>query len=259
MQRTTPFSLILFHAVRRFALVLLVGMGLATVFTLWTPGTFSITEWLGQVTANLPSSQSVVPPPVSTLVPPTPTVPSTAPRIGIVSGHRGNDSGAVCPDGLTEAAVNYDIAVRVKAGLEAGGFQVDILDEFDSRLNGYQALALVSIHNDSCAYINDLATGYKVARALYSTTPAESDQLVACLTNRYAKATGLGFHAGSITPDMTQYHGFSELDSRTPAAIIETGFMNLDRRILTEESFRVAQGVMDGILCYVRGEPVGGN
>lgn len=259
VQRTTPFSLILFHAVRRFALVLLVGMGLATVFTLWTPGTFSLTEWLGQVTANLPTSQSVVPPPASTLAPPTPTVPSTAPRIGIVSGHRGNDSGAVCPDGLTEAAVNYDIAVRVKAGLEAGGFQVDILDEFDSRLNGYQALALVSIHNDSCAYINDLATGYKVARALYSTTPAESDQLVACLTNRYAKATGLGFHAGSITPDMTQYHGFSELDPRTPAAIIETGFMNLDRRILTEESFRVAQGVMDGILCYVRGEPVGGN
>jgi len=30
-------------------------------------------------------------------------------HIGIVAGHDGNDSGAVCPDGLTEAEVNRDI------------------------------------------------------------------------------------------------------------------------------------------------------
>ena len=34
-------------------------------------------------------------------------------RIGLVAGHFGNDSGAVCADGLTEAAVNKDIADRV--------------------------------------------------------------------------------------------------------------------------------------------------
>jgi len=256
MRSALSFGSILGQALRQFALVVMVGMGLATVFTLWTPGSFSAATLVGQFANALRPQTAGLPSPVTPL-PPTPTPLPTAPRIGLVSGHKGNDSGAVCPDGLTEAALNYDIALRVKGGLEAAGFQVDILDEFDNRLIGYRALALVSIHNDSCQYINELATGFKVARALYSRTPERSDQLVACLTDRYHKATALSFHASSITPDMTQYHGFDELHVSTPAAIIETGFMYLDRRILTEEPYRVAQGVIDGIICFVRGEPVG--
>jgi N-acetylmuramoyl-L-alanine amidase len=256
MRGASSFGSILGQALRQFALVVMVGMGLSTVFTLWTPGSFSAATLAGQF-ANALSPQNASLPSLVTPLPPTPTPPPSAPRIGLVSGHRGNDSGAACPDGLTEAALNYDIAVRAKAGLEASGFQVDILDEFDNRLTGYRAVALVSIHNDSCQYINELATGFKVARALYSQTPERSDQLVACLTDRYQKATNMGFHASSITPDMTQYHGFDELHAATPAAIIETGFMYLDRRILTEEPYRVAQGVIDGIICFARGEPVG--
>jgi N-acetylmuramoyl-L-alanine amidase len=232
---------------------MIAGMGLATLFTMWTPGNFSASALAAQL-ANALNVQRVES--VNTPVPPTATPVRQAPRVGIVSGHKGNDSGAVCADGLTEAAVNYDIAIRVQAGLESNGFQVDVLDEFDQRLEGYQALALVSIHNDSCEYVNELATGFKVARAIKSRAPEESDHLVACLTDRYARATGLGFHAASITPDMTYYHGFDELSESTPAAIIETGFLNLDRRILSEEPYRVAQGVIDGILCYIRGEPL---
>jgi N-acetylmuramoyl-L-alanine amidase len=255
VQRLPSFLYILGQAVRQVGLVAVVGMTLATIFTLWTPGTFSPASLVSQLAGalNLQRVESV-----STAAPlalPPMPIPE-APVIGLVSGHKGNDSGAVCPDGLTEAQVNYDIAVRVQAGLEANGFRVDLLDEFDLRLEGYRALALVSIHNDSCEYINDLATGYKVARGLKSQAPDKSDRLVACLIDRYAQATGLGFHTGSITPDMTFYHGFDELDPATPAAIIETGFLNLDRRILTEEPYRVAQGVIDGILCYIRGEPL---
>lgn len=256
MRSAPSFGSILARALRQFVLVVMAGMALATVFTLWTPGGLSATALAGQFAGALSPQNAGRPNPVTPL-PPTPTPLPSAPRIGLVAGHRGNDSGAVCPDGLTEAELNYDIALRVRAGLEAAGFQVDILDEFDNRLTGYRALALVSIHNDSCQYINELATGFKVARALYSRTPERSDQLVSCLTDRYQKATGLGFHANSITPDMTQYHGFDELHATTPAAIIETGFMYLDRRILTEEPYRVAQGIIDGITCFVRGEPVG--
>ena len=64
----------------------------------------------------------------------TPTSAPPAQRIGIVSGHKGNDSGSVCQDGLTEAQVNYDIAVRVATMLRSQGYTVDILDEFDARL-----------------------------------------------------------------------------------------------------------------------------
>jgi N-acetylmuramoyl-L-alanine amidase len=175
-------------------------------------------------------------------------------RIGIVSGHRGNDSGTVCLDGLTEAQVNFDHATRVASFLRAEGYVVDILDEFDARLKGYRALALVSIHADSCTYINDLATGFKVARALESRVPETEDELVACLTARYKQATGLRFHANTVTRDMTQYHAFGEIAPETPAAIIETGFMYLDRPILTRKPEQVAKGVTDGVLCFLRNE-----
>lgn len=255
VQRTPSFFYILTQALRQVGLVVVVGMLTATIFTLWTPGSLAPAALVNQL-ADALRFQRVEATAAAPAVRPTFTPVRAAPKIGIVAGHRGNDSGAVCPDGLTEAQVNYDLAVRVKAGLEASGFQVDILDEFDQRLEGYQALALVSIHNDSCEYINDQATGYKVARGLKSRAPEQSDHLVACLTNRYAKDTGLSFHAGSITPDMTYYHGFDELDPKTPAAIIEAGFLNLDRQILTEQPQRVAQGIIDGLICYARGEPV---
>ena len=174
-------------------------------------------------------------------------------RIGIVAGHSGNDSGAVCVDGngsvtLTEAEVNLEIAALVQQKLTEAGYQVDLLNEFDTRLNGYRALAIVSIHNDSCEYINDQATGFKVAAALNTNDLNRANRLTACLVDRYEKDTALTFHVGSITGDMREYHAFREIDPSTVAAIIETGFLNLDRRILTEQPDLVAQGITDGVL-----------
>jgi N-acetylmuramoyl-L-alanine amidase len=173
------------------------------------------------------------------------------PRVGIVAGHWGYDSGAVCDDGLTEQAVNFDIAGRVATLLQARRYRVDVLQEFDPRLTGYAADALVSIHSDSCEYINDIATGYKVARSVASYTPEAEDRLVACLIDRYGAATGLGFHENSITPDMTSYHSFSEVAPLTPAAIVEIGFLYLDRGFLTSQPDRVASGIADGIVCFI--------
>lgn len=182
-------------------------------------------------------------------------------RIGIVAGHSGNDSGAVCLDGngdvtLTEADVNLKIAAIVQQQLTEKGYQVDLLREFDTRLNGYRALAIISIHNDSCEYINDQATGFKVAAALNTNDVNRSNRLTACLVDRYESATGLTFHAGSITGDMREYHAFREIDPSTVAAIVETGFLNLDREILTKHTDKVAAGVVDGILCFANNENV---
>jgi N-acetylmuramoyl-L-alanine amidase len=175
-------------------------------------------------------------------------------RVGVVSGHRGNDSGAVCADGLTEAEVNLEVALRVASLLRAQGYAVDILDEYDPRLKGYLADVLVSIHADSCAPINELATGFKVARVLDSKIPEQEDLLVACLRSRYQRATGLRWHANTVTYDMTEYHAFYEIDARTPAAIIETGFLYLDRILLTQKPELVGQGIVDGIACFMNGE-----
>jgi len=182
-------------------------------------------------------------------------------RIGIVAGHSGNDSGAVCYDGngnvtLTEAEVNLEVAALVQQQLIQHGFQVDLLKEFDTRLNGYRALAIVSIHNDSCEYINDQATGFKVAAALNTNDINRANRLTACLVDRYEHSTGMTFHAGSITGDMREYHAFREIDPSTVAAIIETGFLNLDREILTKHTDLVAAGIVDGILCFANNENI---
>lgn len=230
--------------------VLSVALLVATLFTLWTPANLFSNSLLDRM------FQSVKP-----AVPadeyPTPT-PSPRPRIGLVAGHWGNDPGSVCADGLTEESVNLKIATLVKDALNKEGFDVDLLKEFDPRLTEYRALALVSIHNDSCDYINDQATGFKVAAAVSNLYPEKATRLTACLSHRYQMATGLSFHFNTVTDDMTRYHAFNEIHSDTTAAIIETGFLNLDREILTQQTDKVAQGVTSGILCFIRNEDVPG-
>jgi N-acetylmuramoyl-L-alanine amidase len=177
-------------------------------------------------------------------------------RIGIVSGHWGHDSGAVCDDGTTEQEVNLAIATLVQQKLSASGYVVDLLQEFDPRLDGYKAAVLLSIHNDSCQYINDQATGFKVASALASHDPNLYTRLVSCIRDRYGSVTGLPFHPNSITPDMTQYHAFMEIDPGTTAAIIEAGFLYKDYTILTSQPDIVADGIVAGIQCFVNNENV---
>ena len=188
----------------------------------------------------------------------TPT-PRINPYVGIVVGHWGdnNDPGAVCADGqLNELQLNQTIATRLEKYLTSESVDVILLKEFDQKLSNFQASALISLHADSCDYINDLATGYKVAAAIGSKRPERSARLASCLRSRYSQATGLPLHSTSVTPDMTSYHAFSEINSDTPAAIIETGFLNLDREYLVNNPDSIAQGVAEGILCFLRNESI---
>ncbi len=236
---------------KQVLLVLSVGVVLATLFSAWTSRELVANTLVGKLGSTAVPVVGV--PPDNDL--PTPT-PRPRPRLGIVAGHWGSDSGAVCPDGLTEADVNLVIATLVKEKLVAEGFDVDLLKEFDIRLTGYRALALVSIHADSCEYLNDQATGFKVAAALSTTNPEKAERLAACLRSRYGSITGLDYHAGSITVDMTSYHAFDEINHETTAVIIETGFLNLDRQLLEQNPEIAAQGITAGILCYIYNEDV---
>lgn len=173
----------------------------------------------------------------------------TKPLVGIVAGHKGYDPGAVCDDGLTEAEINYAVASEVVKLLDRRGVQADLLDEFDPRLSGYQADALVSVHADSCTVPG--ATGFKVARVTSSAIPEAEDRLVECLNQEYGVYTGLPQHPASITDNMTNYHAFSEIAPLTPGAIIETGFMLEDRYLLEFKPKIVARGIAAGILCFL--------
>lgn len=189
---------------------------------------------------------------------PTPTIPSvftptpTVPRVGIIAGHAGSDSGAICDDGLEEVQVNTDVARRVVAILTNLGWDVLLLDEFDPRLYRYLGDALLSIHADSCGFSGK--SGFKIARAESSFIPGPEDRLVNCIIQYYQEETGLAFDANTITYDMTQYHAYSEIDPNTPAAIIEIGFLLDDRELLTQHPDRVARGIVNGLLCFIEGE-----
>ncbi len=171
------------------------------------------------------------------------------PKVGLIAGHWQSDSGAVCPDGLEEVDLNLGIARRVAYILRKQGYSVEILPEFSPRLNGYRADALLAIHNDSC--LKNLS-GFKVARMTHASDPEAEDRLVRWLYQTYAEATGLAPHPNTITDDMREYHALRQIAPETPGAIIECGFMGGDRHLLTEEQDRVAVGIANGLIAFLR-------
>lgn len=206
---------------------------------------------------------AMAPAPIQTILPtilPLPTSTPTAtptplpPLVGLLAGHSGGaDTGAICPDGLREVDITKDVANRAKQFLQARGYRVDILAEFDKRLDAtkrdYSPAVFLAIHVDSCVFY---ASGYKVARADNSVIPEEDDRLTKCVSWAYSAATQLPFHAGSITTDMTHYHGLEEIDPKTPGAIIELGFMGSDRAVLNKRE-TLALGIADGIDGFLKG------
>lgn len=235
--------------------VLAAAFIVASLFTLWTPGSLVESGLEAKMAQALESAQELggIAPAVD------PEEEARSNRIGIVAGHYGSDPGAVCSNGMTEAELNLEIATMVQKQLADLGYEVDLLEEFDARLTGYQGAVVVSIHLDSCEYVNDQATGFKVTSALSAQDVTGSQRLVACISDRYANITGLPYHAGSVTDDMTYYHAFYEIAPETSAAIIEAGFMNMDYRFLTEKTDVVAEGISAGILCYINNEIIQSN
>ena len=237
------------HTGRILQTVFSVAILLATLFVFFSPKMFSgnISSLISELLAPNPQGGLAV----------TTQVQNTV-RVGIVSGHWGNgeDPGAVCPDGTNEHDVNLKIASLVRQKLEAYGYNVDLLQEFDSRLEGYNAAVLLSIHADTCDVIDDQATGFKLTTSTYSHDQNSAERLKACLIDRYSTTTGLKLHSGSVTLDMTNYHAFSVIDTATTAAIIETGFLNLDHDILVNHPDVVAEGLVKGIQCFVNNESV---
>jgi N-acetylmuramoyl-L-alanine amidase len=232
----------------RSAIMVLVAGGLmATIFVWWTPNQLISSDVRDEL------SQSQVTNNTEPVIPTAQPTPNWLRKIGVVAGHRGPelDPGAVCPDGLTEVEITFDVAQRVVRQLRDQGFSVDLLDEFDPRLDNYQAAGLVSIHANTCQDFGEVVSGYIVAAAAARVTARGDDEiLVSCIAQYYEQETGLERHAG-LTEDMTNYHTFREIHPLTPAAIVELGFMLADRDLLTNQPDVVAQGIANGILCFL--------
>lgn len=199
---------------------------------------------------------------------PTPVIPDVA----IVAGHWANasndsaptvhDSGATCPDGLREVDITKSVADKTLDLLQKRGYHTVLLEEFDARYKtvnpDFNPRAFLSIHSDSCLMGADysFATGYKIAHAEPSDNETEDSRLVTCLTRGYDRVAAKydkPFNVNTITRAMTEYHAFRKIDPKTPAAIIELGFLGYDRDFLVNHQDEMAQGLAKGIDDFLQG------
>jgi N-acetylmuramoyl-L-alanine amidase len=234
----------------RALLVVTFAAGLmATILSWFTSPDFLRPEMRRNLSAALFSDRP-------TVVPTVAPTPNWARTVGIVSGHRGPgqfasyDPGAVCDDGLRENDINFAVASQVVLALRQRGYSVLLLDEFDPRLNDFQAAALVSIHSNDCRDYGEIVSGFLVAKAAAKPAGGPDDQLAECIGTVYAPVTGLNRRFGT-TIHMTDYHTFREIHPLTPAAILELGFMRADRDKLENQQNILAQGITEGILCFL--------
>lgn len=180
--------------------------------------------------------------------------------IGIIPGHYGFDSGFQCGgefNFVKEADVNLRIAVMVRDYLEAQGYTVNFMHEFDPDLSNYTALALVSIHADNCQTGENSQSGFHITTGGQNTYPSESKRLNDCLTYYYSQNSDLNFLGENYIPGEEMLYSFDTVNNYTTISVIHTGYLGSDYRTLSEKTNSLAKGIADGIVCYVEDETVG--
>lgn len=257
-RRSTAEPSELWLGVRAVVIVVLAALIVAFIFSYWTPESFLSAEFI----ANLQEVSSTQGPP--TAVPsPLPTF-SSVQKIGIITGHSGpplnpaftEDPGAICDENgdgipeLRELDINTSVSYRVADLLIQEGFLVEMLNEWDPRLDGYRADTLISIHTNTCENLGFGANGFNVSAWERSPMVDRDNRLVDCMVNYYTQWTALPRHYGS-PPDLVDYHAFRQVSIDTPTVIVELGFMFADRQLLTERPNDMAQGLFEGILCFL--------
>lgn len=243
-------------AVRALSVTFAAAVIVATIFMWWTSPDFLPVQARRELAPVQATARQVAARP--TLLP----TPIWFNRIGILAGHSGlyasdgsqrdkPDPGAICPDGFFERGVTEAVADRAAALLRARGFTVDVLGEFDPRLDGYEAAAFLSLHADSCVDVGygGFKSAYPVARTNVRALDVRFDD---CVRANYGGMTALQFLPGNITDNMRLYHAFRKIGPRTPAVILELGFLSFDRNLLQNQPDRMALGVVNGVLCFLQ-------
>jgi hypothetical protein len=224
-----------------FQTVISIAIVMATLLTLWNPRKLLSTPNLNALLrAELSQEQQT-----------TSQVIDTTNHIGILSGHWQDNPGEVCSDGLIEADTNQAISARVTQTLTDMGYKVDIFPEYDLALLNYHSAAFVAIYSGSCNESPIPPSGFKVATSLTAQDPEKVNQLAVCLAEQYQKATKLPFTYEVLNPDNPSYHIFRDINSDSPAVLIEVGSLKTDRNLIVSHTDTVSDGIVAGILCYL--------
>lgn len=163
-------------------------------------------------------------------------------------------AGGATAGGVVEWEVNLAIAREAARLLVARGVAVDVLP---ARVEpGYRADAFVSIHADG--NLDERVGGFKSAPSVRDRS-GRAGALNEALVAAYAGATGLGTNP-TITADMTGYYAFDRrrfrhaIDARTPAVVLETGFLSngRDRAVIVARPRAAATGIARGVLEFLQ-------
>jgi N-acetylmuramoyl-L-alanine amidase len=244
-----------------FVVVLLVIIGAGVPIGAGLAGSISSTAALRERAAQYDSGGESLLDPAPVLLSGFPLSPW---RVGVQAGHwkidelpaelhRLRSSTGARYGSYREVDANLDVARRVARYLEAAGVQVDLLPATVPQ--GYLADAFVSIHADG-AYRPGVR-GWKISTPWRSSEA--SRMLLDALVRTYPAFTGLPEDRYGTTYNMRGYYAFSPhrfrhaIDRRTPAIIIETGFVTVarDREVLFGSPDIVAQGIAAGIIRYL--------
>ena len=171
--------------------------------------------------------------------------------------HLADHTGAYAA-GVSEVEINIAVAVMSAHMLYDRGYSVEVLDA--AVPPGYTTDLFLALHADGNAVTS--MRGFK-AVAPWGSVPA-SDQFVGILYEEYGKASGLPSDA-MTSPAMANYYAFNPVkyqyavDPRVPSALLEMGFVTnpADRRIMTTEQERLAQGIANAVDRYFRSGAAG--
>lgn len=224
-----------FNTGRVLQTIVLVAAVLATLFTFWNPYKLFSQQEVTQATyqANADGSSAEY---------------ST---IGILVGHWKVDSGNICENDIVEANVTEAIANQVSVKLNALGYPVKLLAQTDLDLVNFRGPLLIAIYTGSCEDTPENKSGFSIGTTLSATDLNSSNALAVCMGEVYQAATNLDFSYEIIASDQPAYTYFQMVNPNTPMIYLEMGSLLYDQSVLIENSEKVANGIVNGIQCYL--------
>ncbi|HKE37733.1 MAG TPA: N-acetylmuramoyl-L-alanine amidase, partial [Candidatus Baltobacteraceae bacterium] len=189
---------------------------------------------------------------------------ATNPRLIVIDpGHGGSDVGSQ-HGGLSEAAINLDVAKRLRDLLVAQGWQVRLTRETDVDVYGPDASARDELqardnvaNNAGARMFVSIHTNAFINSGPYGTTCYISKQ------RDWALARAISSHLasdGTKNDGIIKSHLYVTLHARMPAVLIETAFLTNphDFQLLASSTWhgKIAQEIADGIAEYAQANPV---
>jgi N-acetylmuramoyl-L-alanine amidase len=187
-------------------------------------------------------------------------------------GHGGLDPGAIAPNGMSEAELNLDVALRVAQLLRNAGRTVELTrdDDYFRTIADRGALAtaiapkaFVSIHHNSGIDAPSSAgIGTEIyhqradaqSRRLGGLVYAELDQRLRALDVRWTRSARFGVRYRA-NDEGTDFYGVLRRSAGVPAILVEGAYMSNAREaaMLNTDSFRAteAQAIASGILRWL--------